>query len=395
MDAGSRRAQLVQRFRDVDPWLIDAVVGTVFTILGLFGLFGDHGPDSPFRDPGALAVVFALVCSVPYFFRRRAPLIVLTLNVIGICALGIIGYPFNAQVQMALVGIYTVGAHTGVRTQVAGVVIVVIGLVVSGIAGLPNATGADLVLVGAVYAGAFLFGSTVRNRRLYQGEVEARATELERERDDEARRAVAEERLRIAQELHDVVAHSMGVIAVQAGVGSHVIDRDPDEAKRSLEAISDTSRATLTEIRRILGVLRSDGGTAYQPAPGLADLDRLARDLEVAGLPVTITVEGERAGLPPGLDLTAYRIVQEALTNVLKHAGPARASVTIAYRPGAVSLRVVDDGRGVNGTVTDGGHGLVGMRERVGVYGGSLRSGPRSGGGFGVVADLPYGEAAE
>src|SRR6185369_11708166 len=141
--------------------------------------------------------------------------------------------------------------------------------------GFPNSTGADLVLTGAIYAGAYLFGSTVRNRRLYLGELEARAAELERERDEQERRAVADERLHIAQELHDVVAHSMGVIAVQAGVGAHVIDTDPAEAKKSLEAISHTSRTTLTEIRRMLGVLRSDSEAEYAPAPTLADIDRL------------------------------------------------------------------------------------------------------------------------
>ncbi len=207
------------------------------------------------------------------------------------------------------------------------------------------------------------------------------------------KRAVAEERLRIAQELHDVVAHSMGVIAVQAGVGAHVIDQDPAEAKRSLDAISATSRSTLTEIRRLLGVLRDDGAAAYQPAPGLADLDRLVADLGDAGLPVSVCVEGSSADVPPGVDLTAYRIVQEALTNVLKHAGPAQAVVTVTYEPDAVRLRITDDGRGVNGTATEGGHGLVGMRERVGVYGGSLSAGPRTGGGFAVVAELPYREA--
>ncbi len=233
----------------------------------------------------------------------------------------------------------------------------------------------------------------MRNRRLYLGELEARAIAAEHERDEEAKRAVADERLRIAQELHDVVAHSMGVIAVQAGVGAHVIDRDPAEAKRSLEAIAGTSRSTLTEIRRLLGVLRDDGAAAYQPAPGLADLDRLVADLGDAGLPVTVRVEGASGDVPPGVDLTAYRIVQEALTNVLKHAGPARAAVTVTYEPDAVRLRITDDGRGVNGATSEGGHGLLGMRERVGVYGGSLSAGPRTGGGFTVVAELPYREA--
>jgi signal transduction histidine kinase len=222
-------------------------------------------------------------------------------------------------------------------------------------------------------------------------QVEERAAIVEREHEEAAKRALADERLRIAQELHDVVAHSMGVIAVQAGVGAHVIDTDPPEAKKSLDAISTTSRATLTEIRRLLGVLRADGDAGYEPAPGLADLDRLVTDLDGAGLAVDVQFEGDRHDLPPGVDLTAYRIVQEALTNVLKHAGPAAATVTVGYEPDAVRIEVVDDGRGVNGRASGGGHGLVGMRERVAVYGGTLETGPRVGGGFRVAARLPYG----
>jgi signal transduction histidine kinase len=241
------------------------------------------------------------------------------------------------------------------------------GVAVVAVVGLPDATTANIVLAGAFYAAMFFFGSAMRNRRLYMEQVEERAESLEREHEEAAKRALADERLRIAQELHDVVAHSMGVIAVQAGVGAHVIDTDPAEAKKSLDAISTTSRTALTEIRRLLGVLRADGEAGYEPAPGLGDLNRLVADLDGAGLPVDVRIEGARHELPPGVDLTAYRIVQEALTNVLKHAGPARATVTIGYDPDCVSVEVLDDGRGVNGRASEGGHGLVGMRERVAV----------------------------
>jgi signal transduction histidine kinase len=186
----------------------------------------------------------------------------------------------------------------------------------------------------------------------------------------------------------------MGVIAVQAGVGAHVIDTQPGEAKKALEAISQTSRSTLVEIRRMLGVLREDEGVSYVPAPGLADLDRLVRDVASAGLQTEVRVEGPTTELPPGVDVTAYRIVREALTNVLKHAGRATATIIIGYEGTALRLEILDDGRGVNGRATPGGHGLVGMRERVGVYGGSFEAGPRSGGGFRVAVRLPYGETA-
>ena len=269
-----------------------------------------------------------------------------------------------------------------------------IGLTVVAIVGIPGSNGADVAFNFVLYAAAYLFGSTVRNRRLYGEQLEERARALEKDREEDAKRAVAEERLRIAQELHDVVAHSMGVIAVQAGVGAHVIDTDPDEAKRSLEAISHTSRSTLVEIRRMLGVLREDEAAAYEPAPGLADLDRLVRDVGGAGLEVDVQSEGARCELPPGVDCTAYRIVQEALTNVLKHAGRARATVVVGYDDGALRLEIADDGRGVNGRAETAGHGLLGMRERVGVYGGSFEAGPRTGGGFRVAVRLPYEEPA-
>jgi signal transduction histidine kinase len=393
MESGTALTRLTQWFRELNPWVLDACLGTVFTVLGLIGLFGASGPKADYHPVDAFGVVLALACSLPYFFRRRAPVPVLLTNVVALCTLAIVGYPSNVQSQMLLIGIYTVGSHAGRRGRLLGMSAVAIGLVTVAAAGIVDATTSNLLLSGAVYAGAYLFGSTVRNRRLYLGELEARARELERERDEEARRAVSEERLRIAQELHDVVAHSMGVIAVQAGVGAHVIDDDPAEAKRSLEAIAGTSRSTLTEIRRLLGVLRNDGAADYQPAPGLADLGHLAAELDAAGLPVAIEIEGDASEIPPGVDLTAYRIVQEALTNVLKHAGPAHARVTVAYRPGMVTLRVTDDGRGVNGSSSGGGHGLLGMRERVGVYGGTLAAGPQTGGGFRVVAELPYGDA--
>jgi signal transduction histidine kinase len=217
----------------------------------------------------------------------------------------------------------------------------------------------------------------------------------EAHRRGEQARAIADERLHIAQELHDVVAHSMSVIAVQAGVGMHVADTDAAEAKKALENISNTSRSSLAELRRLLGVLRDDGdGANYAPAPGLGDLDKMAKEVSDEGVPVTVTMEGSLADVPPGVDFTGYRIVQEALTNVLKHAGPSTARVLVAHEPGALRIEVRDDGRGVNCRSSGTGHGLMGMRERVAVYGGRLDAGPVDGGGFKVAAELPYAEAS-
>ncbi len=259
--------------------------------------------------------------------------------------------------------------------------------------GIPDASGANLALSGAFYAASYAIGSSMRNRRLYNEQLEQRAADLERERDEEAKRAVADERLRIAQELHDVVAHSMGVIAVQAGVGAHVIDNDPAEAKQSLEAIA--ADEPFDAHRDPPPARRAAGRRARRvPARARAGRSRPAgRRLGAAGVPVTLTIEGPRRDVPPGVDLTAYRIVQEALTNVLKHAGPAQANVRVGYEPGTVRLEIADDGRGVNGRASDGGHGLMGMRERVGVYGGSLAPGPRRAAASASSPTLPYGEA--
>jgi signal transduction histidine kinase len=385
--------RLIARARSVNPQWIDLAIGAAFTVLSIVGLYGDDGVGTTYNEPGAWAVFLALACSVPYFFRRRAPGPVLIVTATALTALALGGYSANVQSMMLLVGAFTVGSHAEGRPRLVATLWLAGTLLVIVMVGLPDASRTDLTLSASFYAGAYLFGSTVRNRRLYLEQLEARAAELERERDEEARRAVAEERLRIAQELHDVVAHSMGVIAVQAGVGSHVIETDPSEAKHALDAIATTSRATLTEIRRLLGVLRGDTAAQYQPAPGLDDLDILASDLDAVGLPVAVRVEGSPDEVPAGVDLTGYRIVQEALTNVLKHAGPAHAQVVVRYEEGAVTLEICDDGRGPNGSKVTG-HGLVGMRERVGVYGGELTTGPRPGGGFRVSARLPYGTDA-
>jgi signal transduction histidine kinase len=362
-------------------------------VVGLIGLFGPTDPKLGYRDPNALAVVLALGCSLPFFVRRRAPFGVHMTVVTCLVIISVLDFPANVQSQMLLISAYTVGAYcSGVKRTVA-VTSIVVGVVIVAAVGIPDANSANLALTLAIYMAAYFFGSTIRNRRLYQTQLEARADLLARESEEEAKRAVADERLRIAQDLHDVVAHSMGVIAVQAGVGAHVIDTDPAEAKKSLEAISHTSRSTLAEIRRMLGVLREDEGASYAPAPGLADVERLVREICAAGVDTHVRWEGTRDELPPGVDFTAYRVVQESLTNVLKHAGPEpHVDVTIGYEPQVLRIEVVDDGRGVNGRATDSGHGLMGMRERVAVYGGKFEAGPARGGGFRVAVRLPYGD---
>jgi signal transduction histidine kinase len=216
-----------------------------------------------------------------------------------------------------------------------------------------------------------------------------RAALLEREREERARAAVAEERARIARELHDVVAHSVSVMVVQAGAERLALGDERDDTREVLSTIEQTGRQTLAEMRRLLGMLRrSDDEIELAPQPSMEHVAKLVDQVREAGLPVTLAVEGEPVGLPPGIDLSAYRIVQEALTNALKHAGPASARVTVRYGRDDLDLEIVDDGAGVaNGD--GGGHGLIGMRERVTLFGGNLAAGGRSGGGYAVRARLP------
>jgi signal transduction histidine kinase len=226
----------------------------------------------------------------------------------------------------------------------------------------------------------------------------ARADVLEDELDEYTERATLDERTRIARELHDVVAHRLSTIAVQAGAGQHVLHEDPERARATFEAIDETARSGLTEMRQALGLLRSaDAGAALSPQPSLRDVERLAEESRAAGVPVELTVRGDTAGLPAGLDLSAYRILQEALTNVRRHAAGAAATVDVSVDDRLVRLRVIDVGAAAparDEDAPDSGHGLVGIRERVALYGGSLEAGPMPDGGFLVAATLPLNGTA-
>jgi signal transduction histidine kinase len=226
----------------------------------------------------------------------------------------------------------------------------------------------------------------VRSRR-------ERERSLEVERDTRALEAVAQERTRIARELHDVVAHAISLMVLQARGGRRLLADDPDETRHALDAIEHAGEQALVEMRRLLGLLRhGEGEPSLAPPPSLSRIEELVAGIRASGLPVEMAIEGDPVELPPGVDVSAYRIVQEALTNALKHAGPAHAKVTVTYGAEAVDLAIVDDGRGVP-AVNGGGYGLAGMRERVAIYGGSLESGPGPGGGYALRVRLPLPSA--
>lgn len=380
------------RLRRVDPRVFDALLALGITVLGIGSLFVEGFADAgTYRETDAFAVALGLVATVPVYWRRTRPLPALVVSCLAIMVTAGFDYLTYNLPTAPLFLVFAVGAYAERRQATLGLVAVNVTLLAIFLTDAPDLDGQGTVLNMAVYSGAWLAGQVIRARSATAAARIAEAEERAETQRQQAARAVAEERLRLAQELHDVVAHSMSVIAVQAGMGVHVIDADPGEAKRALEAISQTSRTTLQEMRRLLGVLRDeDGARSHAPAPGLSQLPALVADVRDAGVPVELNVEGDPADVPESVELSVYRLVQEGLTNVLKHAGPARAEVTVRYRPGEVEVEVLDDGRGSAATGTSG-HGLVGMRERVALWGGNLSTGPRQGGGYRVLARLPYG----
>ncbi|WP_019630072.1 sensor histidine kinase [Actinomadura atramentaria] len=360
-------------------------------VLYLTMFHGSHG----FQSYEVLAsVVLTLVTAS---LLRRAPLPALAVLLLAWVAAAL------AHRQTYVAGLQIVVADAAVayiaatRRRWTAAVAALLTLVTQLLSAAAFPTGPDLathaLLVVVLLGAAWTAGRSVHDRRAHERELRARATE----------RAVDAERLRIARELHDMVAHSIGIIAIQAGVGGRVIETQPAEARRALNAIEDTSRETLAGLRRMLGALRRTepapldpaplDPAPLDPAPGVADLARLAAATADAGVRVDLRWRGERRPLPPDLDVSAYRIVQEAVTNVVRHAGVASCRVTVSYGPAALSVEVEDDGRGA-ARGGPGGYGLTGMRERAGLLGGTLAAGPRPGGGFRVAARLPLPEAA-
>ena len=346
------------------------------------------------RPSGPVTYLLALAMVLPFGIHRQKPLVAaaVVLGSLLVYSLAHYGpYPgINAFVLLFAIALH--GERRQSRVVFAATLLTLTIAIWAQPAAVATASTWFSTFLVATVAG--LLGENLRHRRERWTALEERARFVEMEREERVRRAVIEERLRIARELHDVVAHAMSVIAVQSGVGHHVIDTQPEEARRALASIETTSRAALTEMRRLLGVLRQEGEphAVLTPAPGLADLPVLVAQVNEAGLEVTVTESGEPTEASVPVDLTAYRIVQEALTNALKHGGPA-AQVTIAYSPGEVYVEVIDDGHGRQvrraRPANAIGHGLIGMRERVAVFQGDLVAGPRPGGGFRVAAHLP------
>ena len=386
------------------PRTFDRVLVAILFLLGLTSFIDLRLRDQPLPLPagapgGAVTVVVVgllllLLQVVPLLWRRRSPSLVLLLVAVAFGAKVLAGFNpgiagLGLLVAMYSVAAYEVGARRLIFLVVAGLGFVA-GFVVFGVTGNPRSFA--ITVPSVFFVAAWLIGDYLRTRRAYVAQLEERAARLERERDQDRRLAADEERTRIARELHDVVAHDVSVIAIQAGAARAVQLSKPEAAATALGLIETTARETLIELNRLLGVLRSANGATpdRSPQPGIGQLASLVEELRAAGLEVDARVDGEAQPLPPALDLSAYRILQEATTNVLKHARARRVDFRIHYSPNMLGLDVRDDGAGEGiDPASSAGHGLIGMRERVALFGGQLRAGRDPAGGFSVHARLP------
>ena len=369
-----------------NPWLIDGALVAVLLVLSVRWIE---------RRDLAVWLPLALVQVLPLLARRRHPLLVLGIVVAATIGLTIHFHSLNPLPPF--LAFYSVGAHAGRREALIGGAVGLVAIVA------PVLYDADYDLTPflfhlLVFPAGWVLGDNLRTRRAYYEALEERAARLERERDEQARRAVAEEQARIARELHDVLAHNVSVMVVQAAAARDVFDSRPARAREALRSIEETGRAALQELRRLLGAVRTEDAE-LTPQPGLARLPELVEQVRRAGLDVELRVEGRPSPLTAGVDLAAYRVVQEALTNTIKHAHATTASVRVSYLDGRVELAVADDGvgsrpNGSNGSSrANGGHGLIGMRERITLYGGQLEATSSPEGGFLVRASLPVSPA--
>jgi signal transduction histidine kinase len=391
------------RLPRLHPLLVDGLVALVAAGLALAQLQEQPNP----RDRGALNIAFVLLQTLPLVVRRRFPFTVFAVGAGSMAVQGALGFYSPTFAFLALnVALYSLAAYGDRQLAMLGVMVwaglLSVHLTFFVATSWPHVAIADLYDLfndWVLLAAAWILGQGVRQRRAHAAELEDRAMRLEREREEQARQAAIQERLRIARELHDVVAHSLSVIGIQAGAARLVLDADPDPARArgAVAAIEATANRAMAEMRRALGILRDSeqAGAALAPLPGLDRLPALLDQVRAAGLAVDLTVQGTPQPLATSIDLSLYRIAQEALTNALKHARATHAEVVVCYAAHDVTVEVTDDGRGLPPpTGRSGGAGTIGMQERVALFDGELRVGPRPQGGYAVRACLPISAEA-
>ncbi|MCH5677770.1 sensor histidine kinase [Streptomyces gilvus] len=380
------------------PLALDAVLAAGVLVCMVAASFADghgrHGVASGIRTPDPLALALMTLGALALVFRRRAPRTVLALTGAVCLVECVVGDPRAPVAMSAVVALFTVAVTTDrATTWRLGLLTMTLLTGASMLFGpLPWYAQENLAIFAWTGIGATA-GDAVRSRKAAVQAIRDRAERAERTREEEARRRVAEERLRIARDLHDVVAHHIALVNVQAGVAAHVMDKRPDQAKEALAHVREASRSALNELRATVGLLRQSGDpeAPTEPAPGLHRLDELVGTFRSAGLHVEVARADQDTTLPAAVDLAAYRVIQEALTNVQKHAGTeAKAEVSVVRVGPNIEITVLDDGAGRDDDPEHGGgHGLLGMRERVSALRGTLTTGPRYGGGFRVHAILP------
>jgi signal transduction histidine kinase len=384
------------------PLVADVILAVALAALAAITGVALVAPRAQVEPPSTpVIVVWAAALAAPLVLRRRWPLVVLAVTTLHFTRYWAVGQVNEIASWVILgVAIYSAAAYADRRRArwVCGACL--LWLIGSGVVLSARVGPVGMVEVAAIamfdalpFLLAWPLGAIVRRLREYRAVLEERNRQLDQQREVNARRAVLEERVRIARELHDVVAHHVSVMGVQAGVARRLFDRDPAEAVAAIGSVETASRQAIADLQQLVGVLRrQDDGDDLAPQPSLQRLPKLVEHMRQAGLPVELHQQGRPRPLPAGVELSAYRIIQEALTNTLKHAGPAQASVSVRYNHGTVEVEVVDDGQGPPparpGT---GGKGLVGMQERVNLYGGRLETGARPGGGFRVPAVLMSG----
>ena len=375
-----------ERWRTLEPRVRDGLLALVLAVALQLQLALGGAPRAT-----VVAVLGGLALTLPLAWRRRAPLAVVVAYGAAAALQSALGGaifdgepPLIAALATGAVAFYSLGAHAAERAARAGLALGVLGLWTTVVVSDHSDVASYVFSAGLVGLSPWLAGRNARARTL-------RAEALERARENQARTAVSQERQRIARELHDVVAHGLVVMVVQAQGARRILDQDPERARAALEAIEQTGQTALADMRRALGVLREETAPAdLAPQPTLQDLDALLAEMRRAGLVVDLCVEGERRALADDVDRSAYRIVQEALTNTVKHAGLVATRVTVAYAADELRLEIADEGPGAAASaVADGGHGLAGMRERVRLHGGQLEAGAANGRGFVVRARIP------
>ena len=381
------------RLTDRDWQLLDRLLAALMGVALIFNAVTYDQREGPL----APAIGIGVAIAISLLWRRSKPLVSVAVVCLGaiVSAIFLTPTPEMTSLTVSLILVaYSVAAHAGQREALFGLAAAAGTVLAMCIAFTPT----DFVFpVGVFSVLPWAVGRALRNNTLLARELAEKAERAEHARADEERRAVAAERARVARELHDVLAHNLSVMVIQASAARRVVERTPEAAVDAADLIERTGRETLTELRRLFGPVRKEEGDVLGGAAGLDHLGGLVERARAAGLAVELHVEGTPPQVPAGVDATAYRLVQEALTNSLKHGGGASATVNVRYEGWDAVIEVLDDGRGSGGEgslVDSGGQGLVGMRERVQLYGGRMEAGPRPGGGFAVRARLPLGEGA-